>query len=205
MNGVNLIPAKRREAKAQKVRLRKWTLTLAVYLVVLLAGYFLLDRYALGNTQALRSQSKKAITELGRSRQLTGALIQELGQTGKKLQTAQEISGQPDWGTMLAILAQNTTENLVLNSCRMDRVQPVDNVPKAGETKTGAGDLPVVLELGGFAKAQSDVSGYVLRLEKLGLFEKVKLVKTNRELYLSQEAVSFQLQCTLQGCGGTKP
>jgi Tfp pilus assembly protein PilN len=205
MNGVNLIPAKRREAKAQKVRLRKWTLTLAAYLVVLLAGYFLLDRYALGNTQALRSQSKKAITELGRSRQLTQALNHELGQTGKKLQTAQEISGQPDWGTMLAILAQNTTENLVLNSCRMDRAQPVDNAPKAGDAKTGPVELPVVLELGGFAKAQSDVSGYVLRLEKLGLFEKVKLVKTNRELYLNQEAVSFQLQCTLQGTGGSKP
>jgi len=29
-----------------------------------------------------------------------------------------------------------------------------------------------------------------------GLFEKVKLVKTSRESYLSQEAVSFRLECT---------
>jgi hypothetical protein len=207
MNGVNLIPGKRREAKAQKARMRKWILALATYLAVLLAGYFLLDRYALGNTQALRSQSKKAVTELGRSRQLTTALNQELVQTGKKLQTAQEIGGQPDWGAMLAILAQNTSDNLVLNSCQMDRAQPADNAPapKPGEAKTGPGELPVVLELGGFAKAQSDVSGYVLRLEKLGLFEKVKLVKTSRESYLAQEAVSFRLECTLQGTGGTKP
>ena len=205
MNGVNLIPGKRREAKAQKTRLRKWILALASYLTVLLAGYFLLDHYALGNTLALRSQSKKAVTELGRSRQLTTALNQELAQTGKKLQTAQEIGGQPDWGAMLAILAQNTSDNVVLNSCQMDRVQGADNTPKPGDAKTGSGELPVVLDLGGFAKAQSDVSGYVLRLEKLGLFEKVKLVKTSRESYLAQEAVSFRLECTLQGSGGAKP
>jgi hypothetical protein len=205
MNGVNLIPGKRRDAKARKDRRRKWVLALASYLVVLLAGYFLLDHYALGNTQALRSQSKKALMELGRSRQLTGALNQELAQTGKKLQTAQEIGGQPDWGALLAILAQNASENVLLNSCRMDRAQAADNAPKGGEAKAGSDESPVVLELGGFAKAQSDVSEYVLRLEKLGLFEKVKLVKTSRETYLAQEAVSFQLECTLQGNGGSKP
>jgi len=106
---------------------------------------------------------------------------------------------------LLAILSQNATENVALNYCQMDRAASADNVPKAGELKTGSDDLPVVLELGGFAKAQSDVSGYVLRLENLGLFEKVKLVKTNREMYLGQEAVSFRLECTLQGSQGAKP
>ena len=204
MNEVNLIPARRREAKARKARLRKWTLTLAAYLVVLLAGYFLLDRYAMGNTQALRSQSKRAVTELGRARQMIGALNRELDQAGKKLQTAQQIGGQPDWGALLAILSQNKNDNVVLNYCRMDQAGAGENVSKAPEAKSGSGDAPLVLELGGFAKAQSDVSGYVLRLETLGLFGKVKLVKTNRELYLGQEAVSFRLECTLQGSQGAK-
>ena len=204
MNDVNLIPGKRREAKARKARIHKWTLTLTTYVLVLLAGYFLLDRYAFGNTQSLRSQSKRAVMELGRAHQLVQALNQELGQTGKKLHTAQEIGGQPDWGALLAILSQNTTQNVVLNYCRMDRAQTTEIAPKAGEVKTASGDFPVVLELGGFAKVQSDVSGYVLSLENLGLFDKVKLVKTSREMYQGQEAVSFRLECTLQGSQGAK-
>jgi hypothetical protein len=204
MNGVNLIPGKRREAKARKARLHTWTLTLTVYALVLLAGYLLLDRYALGNTQSLRSQSKRALTELGRAHQLAQALNQELAQTGKKLHTAQEIGGQPDWGALLAILSQNTTQNVVLNYCRMDRAQLPENATKTGEAKTPTEDFPVVLELGGFAKVQSDVSGYVLSLENLHLFDKVKLVKTSRESYQGQEAVSFRLECTLQGNQGAK-
>jgi len=84
MNGVNLIPGRRREAKARKARLRKWTLTLIAYSLVLAAGYFLLDRYAMGNSQGLRSQSKQAVAELGRTRQLGQALNQELTQTGQE-------------------------------------------------------------------------------------------------------------------------
>jgi hypothetical protein len=196
MNGVNLIPMYRREVKARKARVVKWSLAVGAYLALLVAGYMLLDRYATDNSQSLNSQSRRASAELGGAHRLVQAMGQELTQTSRKLQTVQEIGGQPDWGALLAVISKNTSENIALNYCRMERSSSADSAPKAASP---AGDIPTVLELGGVAKVQADVSDYVLQLEKLGLFEKVKMVKTSREMYLGQEAVGFRLECVLQG------
>ncbi len=170
---------------------------LAIYTVALLAAYFLLDRYARCDSQSLSAESRKIAVEINQSNRFIQSLNHELSTARKKLQTVQQIGPQPDWGKMLALLSKKTSDQIVLNNCSLDRPSGGDDHPSAGD------DTPLVLQLGGFAKVQSDVSTYVLSLEKLGLFEKVKLVKTSRETYLGQEAVSFRIECVLQAGGGT--
>jgi len=104
----------------------------------------------------------------------------------------------------LALLANKIGGDVVLNDCRMERLEAQAPRPSGADETPSPDKASLVLELGGFAKAQAGRVDYVLRLENLGLFQKVRLVKTSRERYLNQEAVLFRLECLLGGSGGTK-
>jgi Tfp pilus assembly protein PilN len=128
--------------------------------------------------------------------------------TQQKLSTAQAVGQQPDWGALLDLLARNLGDNLVLELCRLQHLKGGEKAPASGAPASGANDglgEQFLLEISGLARTQSDVSDCVLRLEKAGLFDRVKLIKTNRHSFLSGKAVAFDLECTFQGGGGATP
>ena len=193
MSGVNLIPLGRREAKARKAHLLKLVTGLAIYVGALLAGYFVCLRYVALDSMLLGSESKMVAAGLNITSCQVQVLAEELDQAQRKLQMAQSVGQQPDWGSVLKVVAQNLGDQIVLDGCRLRKPPPVGESP----ANTDSSDGSFLLELSGCAKAQADVSAYLLRLEQTGLFGKVKLVKTARELFLGQQAVVFQLECTL--------
>ena len=126
-------------------------------------------------------------------------LTEEVAQVRRKLQAAQAVGQQPDWGGVLKVVAQNLGDQIVLDLCQLRKASPASPSPANNDTSDGS----LLLELSGWAKAQADVSAYVLRLEQTRLFGKVKLVKTTRQVFLGHPAVAFQLECTLGDSGGT--
>ncbi len=193
MNGVNLIPLGRREAKANKAHLLKLASALVVYGAALLVGYFLCIRHVALDSKPLDSEIRTVAARLNASSCQVLVLTVELAQARQKLQAAQAVGQQPDWGSVLRAVAQNLGDQIVLDLCRLQKVPPVSQSPANPDASDGS----FLLEVSGWAKAQADVSAYVLRLEQTGLFGKVKLVKTTRQVFLGEQAMAFRLECTL--------
>jgi hypothetical protein len=208
MKAINLIPIQRRQAKARKARLLRWGAAISAYAVALALGHVLFANYAIGDTCSLDARSKRVTSQLDCVNQQSQETGQKLAEAMKKLQTAQAIGQQPDWGMLLAMLSQNVGEDVVLDFCGLQRsdaaevaVKPAD---AAGAPEARKAAPPLVLAIGGFARAQAEVSVCVLRLEKLNLFDKVKLVKTARGPFQGHEAIMFRLECLFpagQGAG----
>src|SRR5665213_937838 len=166
MQGVNLIPASRRDAKRRRLHTRWCAAGCAVYAAAALAGAV-------------------ARTAMDADRQ---------------------IAEQPDWSHLLGVLARQSGDQIVFNSCAVGPNLQADAspaaVPPAAKTPgSGASRTALALTVSGFGRSQLAISQFVLRLEKTGLFARVA-VQTHRETYLGGEAVSFQLICSLDEPAG---
>ncbi|MCX5662015.1 MAG: PilN domain-containing protein [Planctomycetota bacterium] len=222
MNGVNLIPASRRDARRQRRRVRLWSGACSVYALAL-AGLCVALHFQ--GPQPQRAQAAAMTAANGRITELDAAIAREgkrLAQVQSSLEAGKAVSDRPNWSTLLALVATTLDPGTVLNRCRLDpmaaaptpvggaaaaaSVKPKTVVAPPANAANPAGTTePVVtpprqfqLNLGGLARSQGAVTAFVLRLQATGLFEQVDLVKTTREPFLTGEAIAFQIRCTLK-------
>jgi len=136
-------------------------------------------------------------------------LQKELATARWKLDSARGVGRQPDWSVLLALLAEGLGHDVVLKSCELNQVLiPLRGTagrpqmpPPAGlnGSEKGPQELMFVLTVTGFGRSQTAVSQFVLRLERSGLFDNVRLVNANRQPFLNGKAIAFQLECSLGG------
>ncbi|MCG3180426.1 MAG: hypothetical protein BIFFINMI_02787 [Phycisphaerae bacterium] len=203
MKRVNLIPQSRQQARARKNRAVRWGTILGTYATLLAVGYVASTRYVAADARPLDAEAREVGSKLATTNQTCTTLSGELLSAQQKLRTAQSVGQQPDWSQLLTLLSQKTDENVVLNICRLRRIRKSADgpAPQPGVAAETQADSKLVLELEGFAKSQSNVPEYVLRLEQIGLFEKVKLVKTSRQDFLNNKSVAFTLECDFRTRG----
>lgn len=208
MKRINLVPKARLEGRARKTRIVRWATAVSTYGVLLSVAYLASVRYVRGDTRPLDTEARELDSKVASTNETVSTLSRELGQVQAKLRTAQAVGVQPDWSLLLALLSKHTSENIVLETCRLRRVQrdasrPAAAAPgAAGAANDAAMEAPLLLELEGFAKAQSNVAEYVLRLEQVDLFDKVKLVKTSRQEFMKNKTVGFSIECTFRSSRG---
>ncbi len=197
MIAVNLIPAARREAQARRRRLRLWGVGLGAYAGVLLLVHVLLfGQFAHPDGQRLETQRQRIEAARASAGRLAQAAREELADAQRQLQFVQSVGRQPDWGRLLEIVSGNLGEGLVLESCGLRR---------GGKSEKAAdAEQAIQLALSGLAKAQSDVSAYILRLEETKLFDRVRLIRTSAQTFENEKVVAFELECTVLGSGGTR-
>ena len=199
MNQINLIPASRREAKARRTRLIRWGIVLGLYAGALLGAHFVCGACWSGDSHLLAAETRASAARLREANRTMLSLHGELTQTEEKLRSAQAVGRQPDWGVLLGLLARNVGDDIVLEFCRLRQDAP----PRSKKASAVAErDQPLLLDLGGLAMSQAIVSQFVLRLEKTGLFDQVRLVNTAQRTFLKKDAVAFRLECLLSGQGG---
>lgn len=133
------------------------------------------------------------------SRAIQG-LCRDLADAQWKLDSRRAVGKQPDWSIPLALLAGKLGEEVVLERCQLE---PRKNAE--GRFEDSAGSARFVLSVSGLGKSQSAVSRFVLRLEKSNLFDRVRLIKTERQPFLGGKAVGFRSECLLEGKEGTAP
>jgi len=129
------------------------------------------------------------------------ALKIEITKAETKVEAHRALGNQPDWSILLAMLADSLEDDVVLNKCHFA------TAPKAPSVAAGGGDDPpgrqlFTLEVSGLGRSQTAVSQFVLRLEKAKLFDRVKLIKTGRQKFLTGRAIGFQLECSLGDASG---
>jgi Tfp pilus assembly protein PilN len=204
MNDVNLIPAARLASKRRMARLRIWAVICGAYLTLLTVVLLCTHTVCRGNG-AVAKELKSAEQRVQRYNAMIIGLREELAKTRMALEMSRAISSQPDWSKLLTLLSDQLGEEVVLNNCQLvvtdkDGKEAPGHLQKSFSA-SGAG-TPLAerrhkLELSGFGRTQSSVSRFVLRLEKIGVFDSVRLINSYRQPFLNDQAVAFSVQCTI--------
>jgi len=127
-----------------------------------------------------------------------------IGATNKRLETCRLVHQHPDWSGLFRLIARERGEEVVLEGCDLRPVAP------SGKATDAKADRPTIaaeysLALTGLTRSQKSVSGYVLALEKTGLFESVQLVETRSRTEAQQQLVGFTVRCALADKAAPKP
>jgi len=141
-------------------------------------------------------------------------LRKELAATRWRLDSARGVGQQPDWSVMLALLAEGLGHDVVLKSCELNQVlTPLTGAGRGPAVSTPGRQDPsdkkehevtFALMVTGFGRSQTAVSQFVLRLERSGLFDSVRLIDANRQPFLNGKAIAFQLECSLGSNRGAR-
>jgi len=181
-------------------------LVLGVYSAVALAGYAACFAFAGGEADVIRARLAEATAQVQRRRGEIRALSDKAATVRRELEAIRSVAGHPDWSLLLTLLADALSDSLVLEICTLAPTGPPGSIakdkeadPNSLDTMTARLRQSYVLQLAGVAKTQTAVSRFVLRLEQIGLFRRVKLVQTSRRTFAGRRAIVFKIECLLDG------
>jgi hypothetical protein len=131
------------------------------------------------------------------------------------MQTIREVSDQPDWSILLAAVSQRCGEEVFLASCDISRSSRNGSAPSnttgaannaapsntAAVVNTAASKSPLVFHVFGVGQSPQAISTFVLRLQEIPIFQRVKLLQTMRQEVGGNEAFAFQLDCSIAADG----
>lgn len=207
MKGVNLIPAYRRERKHRRLRKRGWIVCCTGYAAALVAACAVARAAWLPDTKDMARDLAKASKQVAELEQASASARGKLAEANAMLQTVRAVAEQPDWSILLGALGRSVGDDVVLGVVKLDSIREPSGGPvrTAGASRGGAAAAQAAgrqaerwtLELQGHGRSQGSASQFVVRLQETGLFEDVKLMRTNREPFLTGQAVAFQVQCAL--------
>ncbi len=202
----NFIPKARQYARSKRVHIRFWIVTLVIYALFMVVSGIVYHGSAM-HPDLLRLQKELAEYDQQSARltQEAESLRPQVIEQKRILEASRSISDQPDWSMLLAYLADGLLDDqVVLKSCSLKstRVGAMSTTQRGPGSSTEPDSSELAMVLTGYARTAPDVSGFVLRLEQFGLFDEVKLVKTNREPYLNDQAIAFEVHCLMNRKGG---
>ena len=204
MNRVNLIPAYRIQAKKRRLRIGTWAVACTACTLLLLAVcgvcYAVLGRDDRGLDEELRAVAGK----IRASKAAIGAARLQLHSAEAELAANRAVGSQPDWSILLAWVSDKLGEDIVLRECRLGdraarpfgRPRPSEQLPR-GSPIPGPDGAEYALTLIGYGRSLPAVSQFALRLERSQLFPKVRLIRNTREPFLADNAVAFEIACSL--------
>jgi Tfp pilus assembly protein PilN len=204
MGDINMIPADRLAKKHQKARLRLWTLVCGVYFIFLvvfvLSGRFFWGGYNDPITEEIKSTAERIESYSSTIQQLQ----EKLGKATAELQACQAISCRPNWSKLLVLLSGELGEEVVLGNCQIVILNKGRNVKDNLREFFSSSDPAALLaerryklELSGYGRTQTAVSQFVLRLERMRIFDSVRLINSYRGAFLKSEAVAFSIECSI--------
>jgi len=203
-SALNLIPVARLEARRRQAAAHRWLVGGAVFVTLLITvSVFVQMRWG-GEPADLADALSEATAQTEQTRRQLTQLQAELTAIERRLAANRAVTNQPDYAVLLALLARQLDDELILRSCAFEPI-PIDrsetrrSMDATGE-QTDA-DLPpgFTVAASGLAANQRAVSAYVLRLEQTGLFHRVRLVNTRREPtnFGTGRAIAFEIECYL--------
>ena len=122
------------------------------------------------------------------------------------LAAARTVADQPDWGSLLSVIAARLGEDAVLSNCSLEPAEAaaVPSAPQNGAPGQKGQPAPIAarpsryrLTLAGLARTQEAVSRLTLEYTNAHLFDSVNIVETRRSTFLDQPAVAFRIECAI--------
>lgn len=113
----------------------------------------------------------------------------------RELRAERHLTDRPDWSEVLTIVADQFDQRLVMTGFRLGAAEDSQVRQALGPIGAGVSPRSVWLVFDGVAESNSDVSGLILRVEQLGLFERVVMTGTQREAFAGEPRIGFTLAC----------
>jgi len=203
MKNVNFMPAYRIVARQRRRRMRWWAVGIVVILFVELGG--IVCGYGLwcGGRIVLAKEEERATATIQSADRAIRMLQGELATKEATLKANQALEGQPDWSCLLSLLAQSLGEGAVVKRCELKPRSPAGPVTSASAPQK-EGDA-YALKVNGAGRTVADVLQFAGVLERSGLFDQIRLVKTDTEPFLSATATSFEMEASLGGGKAENP
>jgi hypothetical protein len=213
MNGINLIPSHRLTARRRAARIRMW-MYIAPACITFLSGSY---GYLWGTWETSSAPVQERLDALGpridEAERENARLKALLAEAKAGLAAARSIGEQPDWGRVLAYLAQKLGDKTVLTEVLLEPATPAPAAmsgPAAGSAKSSATDAPARapgyhLTLSGLGLTQQAVTQLALDLTTPPIFDSVKLVESKRTAFSGAEAVAFKIECSIEEPEGRSP
>ena len=206
----NLIPAWRLQKRSRLNRVRTWATVLVIYGALLGAAYVACLAFGDDDGKAVLEQMRHSTERFREAGKEIHTLRASLTEASMQIAAAHVLAQNPDWSLLLAMVARELSDDVVLDRCSLAPVDTgADEKPSTGPAGAARAEEVLyqryLLELSGFAQTQTGVSQFVLRLESSRLFESVRLIKTQKRQFMDSQAVSFRIECALSGKGDNRP
>lgn len=204
----NLIPESVLARRRAKRRTRRWILCGALYAVCIGMGMGAIELGELQRRDDRAAEIAQIEERIALLEQEIKAADHERRALGLAVDAGRVSAERPAWSTLLAVLGALRGDGVVLDSCRLDvghaptdAKTPNEKVDEADGPLDEARRVGFELELRGAGLTQADVTGFALRLEELGIFERVSLTQMDRGARFGHSVIQFRLVATLRGKG----
>ena len=191
MTCINLIPAHRIERRQAGVRLGRWCVGCTVYCAAVWASCVVYTAVYDRTGEDLSDETAATKARVAESNGAIASVRSQLTEARRKLDASLAVTMQPDWSVLLALVASSREKQVVLNRCQVHE----DEAGSPG----GPGVRTYEVRIQGLGETQSAVSRFVLRLERLAMFDRVQVIKIHRVPVRDSEAIAFELACALGG------
>ena len=210
MKTIDLIPAERRAARAQRRRVVRWGIAVGAYAALVLVAGLGLRMAGQHPEETHDSEMRRAAERI----ELSGLASKQYGRDILRLQrqldAAVTVGRHPDWSLLLAALAKARGEEVVLDGVELtpSKVEPApskDAVKDKGRSDKGvrgagaatAASAVYVLRMTGFARTAPKVFEFAHALESIGPLENVTIVKTQSSRVGTLDVTGFELTASI--------
>ena len=199
MNGPDLTPKPFLNRARKHAALRRWILPTSACAIAAILP-ILLELSKPADTSGLLAHERmvQAQSRIDSGQSLLSSKQAILAQRERELKAEQHLTAKPDWSAVLTLVAQQFNETLMMTGFQLDDIKNNRVRSALGPLATDVPDDSVWLILNGVASANSDVPGLIMRLESLGLFERVVMTGTQRETFGGGSRTSFTLACRVE-------
>lgn len=199
MNQPDLTPSPFLKRSMLRTAMQRWALVVAT--VGLIAAVPIgIETARVPDSSAARAQERYALAQnrLVQSRAKMSKIDVKLKQHERELQAEEHLTQRPDWSGVLRLVAGRFDDRLMMSGFRLGAIKDSQVRSALGPIAQDVPDTSVWLILDGVALANSDVPGLILKLEELGLFERVVMTQTQRERFSGSSRTGFTLACRVE-------
>lgn len=199
MSRTDLTPRNYHTRSQARLALRVWLLAVGVCALLAIIPISIETSRQPDRSVALaRERMAQAQTRLVQSQSTAKVVAEKLKQKQRVLQAQAYLTEQPDWSELINRVAGQFDANVMMVGFRLGKLSDGKVRSSLGELGKDAPQDSVWLVLSGVAQSNSDVPGLILRLEQLGLFERVVMTRTERESFGGARRTGFVLACRVQ-------
>ncbi len=181
---INLLPRDRLRAIVMHRRITQWGAAVSLCATVVLPAALALRE---GVDPALIERARRSEEILASLQQQRSMLAKELAGLQQELRAETTLEAQARWESLIEHVLTLLGEDAALERLAIERVQSPD------------GTARYHLALRGLVREQSDALDLTVRLEGLGVFERVVLEESARRETIAGELISFRIRATLRG------
>lgn len=199
MHELDLTPRPYLQRSRAHAAMQRWVFAV-IACGVLAAALIALEATRGVDTSVARAEERltQAQARLVQSQADAVTITAQIKQHERELQAEEHLTGQPDWSGVMRLVAGQFDNQLMMTGFRLGDVRDSNVRGALASLGPQLPDGSVWLIVEGIAQENGGVPGLMLRLEQLGLFERVVMTGTQRQLFAGDARTSFTLACRVE-------